>query len=103
MAQFDVYRNHGKGKDFYPYYIDIQNGLFNALTSRVVIPMTDIKNISPIRGLHPVIILQGKQYVIVTDLMTSVIDKDLKQTPVTNVVSIRNEIISALDLLITGI
>ncbi|MCL2895345.1 CcdB family protein [Brenneria tiliae] len=43
MAQFDVYRNHGKGKDFYPYYIDIQNGLFNALTSRVVIPMTDIK------------------------------------------------------------
>ncbi|WP_428978782.1 hypothetical protein [Brenneria tiliae] len=40
---------------------------------------------------------------IVTDLMTSVIDKDLKQTPVTNVVSIRNEIISALDLLITGI
>lgn len=103
MAQFDIYRNKGKGRDHYPYFMAIQHDLFEDLNTRVVIPLTARENLLPISGIHPVVNIAGNNFVILTDLMTSLDLKRLETEPVANARHLHNEIVSALDLLITGI
>lgn len=103
MAQHDVYRNKGKGREHYPYFMSLQHDLFSGLSSRLVIPLTEKSRMIPTKGIHPVLNIAGHEYILLTDLMTSIDGKRLETTPVASAQHLHTEIINALDLLITGI
>ncbi len=103
MAQFDVYENQGEGKNLYPYFMDIQNPLFERLNERIVVPLTALSNLKPIRHLHPLIRIQNNQYVLMTNLLTSVSATQLRHEPVLNADIHRADVVAALDLLVMGI
>jgi len=105
MAQFALYKNEDNAsKDAYPYFIDVQNTLLSDLNSRLVIPLSPhaALNNTDAKRLCPVIHLDTGDFVLLTHQMTSVPGSILK-TEVTSLESFRDEILSAIDMLITGI
>ena len=105
MAQFDVYVNTDQDSNkIYPYFIDIQNDLLNSLNSRVVVPLTPIQEADktyPIR-LCPVIDINNKKFAVLTYQLTSVAISFLQQQE-TSVAASRDDIVAAIDFLVTGI
>lgn len=103
MAQFDIYENLGQGKNKYPYFMDIQNPLFERLNERVVIPLTSVSNLKAIKQLHPSFKIENQHYLLMTNLLTSVSLQELRHQPVMNAAIHRDEVVAALDLLVLGI
>ncbi|QMV52073.1 CcdB family protein [Ewingella americana] len=103
MAQFDIYENLGAGKGKYPFFMDIQNPLFERLNERVVIPLTSINNLKAIKRLHPSIEISGQHYLVMTNLLTSISMQELRHQPVINAGTVRDEVVAAMDLLVLGI
>lgn len=103
MAQFDIYRNHGRGREHYPYFMALQHGLFDALNTRLVVPLTHSAGQIPVKGIHPRLSIEGREYLLLMDLITSIDGQRLARTPVTSAQPLRSEIVAALDLLVTGI
>lgn len=102
MAQFDVFKNPGGGP--YTLLVDIQADVLARLPTRVVVPLTTLKRYGgrPITKLNPVVSIAGTQYVMVF--------QDLAAIPVTalgdrvaSLAARRDELITAIDLLFTGI
>jgi toxin CcdB len=105
MSQFSVYRNEDMAtKTIYPYFLNVQNDLLDELNSRVVIPFSTPGSIKhrDAKKLCPIIKIDDKEFVLLTHQITTVPESLLK-TQVTEVTAFRSEIISALDLLFTGI
>jgi toxin CcdB len=103
--QFDVYENTDKDSNLsYPFFIDIQNNLLNSLNSRVVIPLTPAKNTEKNypKNLCPSIRIKNKEYALLTHQITSVPVQILKKKS-TSAESNRNEIVAAIDFVVTGI
>lgn len=87
-----------------PYFIDIQNDLFDSLNSRLVIPVVgerQLQNTNP-EKLCPVIDIENKKYILLTHQISSV-PIQLLSSPLGSVDEYRNEIINALDFLVMGI
>ncbi|NUU66480.1 CcdB family protein [Enterobacteriaceae bacterium BIT-l23] len=103
MTQFDVYCNHGRGREHYPYFMVLQHDLFDALSTRLVVPLAHRGGLVPVKGIHLCLSIEGKECLVLMDLMTSVDRQRLARTPVGSAQSLRTEIIAALDLLVTGI
>jgi toxin CcdB len=105
MAQFDVYENSNtKTKKAYPYILDIQHPLIEGIATRIVVPLGDanmLKNQS-LKGLTPQVLFEDKVLLILMPQITSMPSNALKN-PVGSLSHIRDEIISALDMAITGI
>ena len=103
--QFAVYTNPDKDTNkSYPFFIDVQNNLLDSLNSRVVIPLTPITNAGnqyP-ENLCPTIKVQNRKYALLTHQITAVPLTILKKKAGLAELS-RNEIIAAIDFLITGI
>lgn len=105
MAQFMVYENQNQdSKQVYPYFVDVQNDLLEALNSRLVIPLTFCKYLdnSTISTLCPKTVIEGANLVLLTHQMTNVPSSALK-VPIISVEFLRDEIVAALDFLVTGI
>ena len=105
MAQFDVLKNTNRAtKTLYPYLLDIQSDLLFDLDTTVVIPLTPSQNSlgSPVTRLHPVISILGVDYLAMTTLIAG-IDRHSLGEKVASLEESRDEIISSLDLMITGI
>lgn len=105
MAQFTLYENQNQdSKDTYPYFVNVQNSLLDSLNSRLVIPITrtDFLDDSNISNLCPKITVNNDNYVLMTHQMTNVPASALK-IPVTSLDHLRDDIIAAIDFLITGI
>ncbi len=105
MEQFDVYMNTDKDTNkTYPYFVDIQNSLLDTLNSRVVIPLTPAnksdKNYP--QNLCPIIKIENKNYALLTHQLTSVATSFLKKKK-GSLSSSRDEIVGAIDFLVTGI
>lgn len=102
MAQFDVHKN-GRGKTF-PLLVDVQASLLSKLTTRVVVPMAQVKTYgaTPISRLNPVLKISGARYVLVFQELAA-IDVDELGDHVGSLSAHRAEIVAALDLLFTGI
>ena len=72
MKQFDLYTNTDEDTcKTYPYFVDIQSGLLNALNSRVVIPLTPASKSdkSYPDNLCPIIKIKSKCYALLTHLV----------------------------------
>ncbi|MCA0937084.1 CcdB family protein [Vibrio alginolyticus] len=105
MSQFSLYKNNDKSTaTAYPYFVDVQNELLDTLNTRLVIPLTPIKLLVKKAPSHlcPIIHIDEGDFVILTHQMASVPTKIL-QEPVNDLSNFRDEIITAIDFLITGI
>ena len=105
MSQFTLYLNKDKSsKKTYPYFVDVQNNLLSDLNSRLVIPLTPSNKVNDkvARKLCPIINIDGDEFVLVTNQMTTV-PKSILKSEVDTLESYRYQIIDAIDMLITGI
>ncbi|RZQ20584.1 plasmid maintenance protein CcdB [Vibrio vulnificus] len=105
MSQFSLYQNNDKSTaNAYPYFVDVQSEMLVTLNTRLVIPLTPVEMLEKKAPTHlcPVIHIDEGDFVILTHQMASVPTKILRD-PVNDLSTFRNEIIAAIDFLITGI
>lgn len=105
MPQFDVYPNpSAKTKEAYPFLVDVQNPVIDQLSSRLVVPLTNI-NAKPdmlMKKLTPEIQFGDHSYLFMTQQLTS-IPADILKKPVGSLENARTLLIEAIDFAITGI
>lgn len=100
MAQFDVYENlNEKSKQNIPYLLDIQNDILKNLSTRVVIPLV-ITNQS-INFLNPKFTINQIDVILSTAEMAS-IPMEILGEKICSLKEKREEIIGAVDFLVTG-
>lgn len=100
MAQFDVYENtNAKSKERVPFFLNVQDDLHEGLATRAVVPL--VKDLPPITHLNPVFTINGQKVLMATQEMAAV-PRELCQIKVASLADRRDEIISAIDFLITG-
>lgn len=105
MAQFDVYENrHPKTKQLFPYLLDVQSNLLSGLATTVVIPLSLATGAKPLEmaRLTPRVEIETDDYLALTPQLAGIARKELGAV-IANVSGYRNEIIGALDFLVTGI
>lgn len=105
MAQFAVHRNNNpKSKVSIPYLLDVQSDLLAELNTRLVIPLYLRKSLpfKPITRLMPEFIIENKKTILMTPQLAGISIKSLGDE-IINISAHREEIIAALDLLITGV
>ncbi|MFN3606555.1 MAG: CcdB family protein [Cypionkella sp.] len=105
MSQFILYKNLDESTSTaYPYFVDVQSELLSTLNTRLVIPLTPLGLLEKKAPSHlcPTIPIEQGDFVALTQQMTSVPTKILAE-PVADLSTFRDEIIAAIDFLITGI
>ena len=100
MAQFDVYENiNEKTKEQIPFLLDIQNDILKNVSSRVVIPLVISKE--AIDFLNPQFIINEIDVILSTAELAS-IPMEILGNKVCSLKDKREEIIGAVDFLVTG-
>ncbi|MFC5078874.1 Toxin CcdB [Vibrio thalassae] len=105
MSKFSLYQNNDKSTaTAYPYFVDVQSEMLDTLNTRLVIPLTSVEMLEKKAPTHlcPVIHIDEGDFVTLTHQMASVPTKILRD-PANELSTFRNEIIAAIDFLITGI
>jgi toxin CcdB len=105
MPQFTVHRNpNPDSQAAYPLLLDVQSDLMAELGTRVVVPLCSATAMKGrlMTTLTPVFEIEGKQYAMHTPQLAGISIKQLG-AKVIDLAPHRDEIIAALDLLITGI
>lgn len=100
MAQFDVYRNTNPSSfGEIPYLINIQAELLSHLSTRMVIPLSS--KAKALRHLNPIFVIEGIEVVLMTQEMAG-IEQSVLGEKVISLCEYRNEIIGAIDFMISG-
>lgn len=100
MAQFDVYENINKSsRDDIPYLLNIQNDILKDLSTIVVVPL--VINIKGAKILNPKFEINDIQVTMSTSELSSVSISNIGNK-ICSLKNERNEIINAVDFLITG-
>lgn len=103
MKQFSVYANPNLDTvDTFPYLVDVQNKLLKNLSTRIVIPLTSRSSEDVITNLCPIITINNRPCVLLTQQIACV-PASILQTFVCSIEDQRYEILNALDFAITGI
>ena len=105
MNQFILYKNENKrSKKAYPYFVNVQSDLLDDLNSRIVIPLSTSETLNNLNAkkLCPILEINEMKFILLTHQITSVPNSTLR-VQVTSLEHYRYEILSAIDLLLTGI
>jgi toxin CcdB len=105
MTQFAVHKNKNpRTRGAYPYLVDIQSDLMSDLHTRMVAPLAKAPALTkrPIKELTPLVELDGQKFVVLIPQMAGISRADLGAV-VGSLLDHRNEIVAAVDFLITGI
>lgn len=105
MAQFSVHKNKNpRSREAYPYLVDVQSDLLSDLSTRVVAPLAKLAGFrrKPIRDLTPVVEVEGAKYLMLMPQLAGVAAKELGQV-VASISGQRDEIVAAVDFLVTGV
>ena len=105
MAQFEVYRNTSKTtKKMFPLLVDIQNDVISDLATRMVLPLAlpAYFQQESMTVLTPIIEFEGEALIILTPQIAAIPVRQLNE-PVGTLEHMRNEILAALDMAISGI
>jgi toxin CcdB len=104
MAQFDVHRNPDPAsRDLYPYLLDLQTDMLARLATRVVAPLAVASQAGPAaRVLNPTFEIEGTTVILSTPELAA-IRRDALGEMVVSLQPHRDDIISALNLLFTGL
>jgi toxin CcdB len=102
--QFDLCRNQNpKTRDRVPYLLDVQADLLDRLQTRVVIPVMRAADVGkPARHLNPVFEIDGVAMMLMTPELAGVSVRNLGEK-IASLQERRDEIIAALDFLLTGV
>ena len=105
MEQFSVYKNQGRNGQNYPYFITVQSGLLSHLSTRLVMPLArKSETNSQVKSLTPQIKIGEYDFVVLTSMLTTTEVKNLSDRNfVRHAAELRDEIVSAIDLLLPGI
>lgn len=103
MAQFDVYLNPNPATNrAIPYYLNVQAELLDSLNTRVIAPLVREEEMGKlVKGLHLKFKVKGEAVVMSTGELAGLPIRALGDK-VASLKSKRDEIIAALDLVITG-
>jgi toxin CcdB len=103
-SQFDVLANPDpETADSHPYFVVLQHGLLSRLNTRIVAPLIVSKSIPLLEKLMPEVTVRGSRYVIDVTNIGVMPTRELVGPAVENLEAKRYEIVSALDLVFTGI
>lgn len=100
--QYRVYRNQS-GSQSHPWLLDVQSDIIGQLNIRMVIPLFPrdrFKGTQPVR-LCPVVKIEGKEYLVMTHQMASVLSSMLGEE-ISSLAAQRDEIKAAIDFLLDG-
>lgn len=98
MARYEVFSIAGDGS----LVLDVQTDLIEALSTRTVIPLLPTGSAPmQIDRLNPKLVFDGEEYVLMTDLVSSVPRRALGE-PLGNLSSEHDRITAALDMLFYG-
>lgn len=103
--QFDVYRNPSvKTNKIWPLYLIIQNDYFDDLTTRIVVPLVLKRDINlNQKRITPQVVIHEEAYYVFTPAITFLEKKNIDKSDfVCRLALSKNEIISALDAIITN-
>jgi toxin CcdB len=105
MPQFSVHKNKNQQtRSKYPYLVDIQSDLLRDVGTRVVVPL--IKRTAAtkrlLKNLMPVVRVDKQEFIMVVPQLAAIATGNLG-APVGSAAQHRDEVIAALDFLITGI
>jgi toxin CcdB len=99
MAQFDIYRLRALNG----YGVDVQHAHLDQLPSRLILPLlTPAAFAGGISRLNPLVEINGENFVLKTEFATAVSARELGN-PIGNLSHYRDQIIAAMDMLVTGI
>lgn len=105
MAQFSVYQNKNKATQAtYPFLLSIQNDLLSSMQTCVVVPLTPVKAMAhqPMSKLTPILQVQGQDYCMITPQLAGIHNRELG-TEVEILAAYQNDIIAAIDFLMSGV
>lgn len=103
--QFDVYKNQNAASSKrFPFLLDVQAELLDDLQTRVVVPLADKRWFAGkiLSQLTPVFTVQGTEVVALTPQIAGIAKRELG-AHAGNLSAHRHDILSALDLLLTGV
>ena len=102
MTQFEVH-TYRIGRRHSQLVVDVQTNLLSDLASRLVIPLYPrAPSARLLPRLNPVFSIDSQNYWLGVQDAASVMQRDLSE-PITSLAHRRNDIIAALDLLLTGV
>jgi len=104
MAQFDISINKNRSsKADVPYLMDIQSDPVSILETRIVVPLRKAVNFNnkTISKIHISIEIENKKYIVFISELAAIPSGMIGST-IANVIHLRTEIVSAIDLLFTG-
>ncbi len=103
MGRFDVHENPNPAtRQTVPFLLDVQTGLLSHLSTRVVVPLVSAAvMVKAAKYLNPRFEIRGIPVVMSTAELAGVAVHDLGEK-VGSLEDQRNEIIAALDFLVTG-
>jgi len=104
MAQFDIYANMNRETaSQIPYLLDVQADLLDVLSTRVVIPLyRQAVMPKPAQHLNPSITINSESFILSTAELAGV-PLSILGAPIDHAGISRDEVISALDFLFTGV
>lgn len=104
MAQFDVHLNPNEAtRESVPLLLDVQCDLLSELSTRVVIPLMNPAEFGrPAEQLNPRVTVNGQTVVLSTAELAGVPVRAIGE-PIGSLVDQRDDIIRALDFLLTGV
>lgn len=98
MARYDVYAIRDS-----EFLVDVRAEACDGLSRVVAVPLLAVRTApAPIVGLNPILAFRGSSYVLMTQYITS-IPRQRLGAPVDNLDAHWDDILRALDFLITGI
>jgi toxin CcdB len=103
IRQFDVYPNPSRrGREGRPYVVVVQSDLLGEVATRIVAPLVVSTNIDELPRLTPAVVVEGQRlYFFPIEIFPMPLR--LLRVAVANLEEERYRLISALDLVLTGV
>ena len=106
MKQFDVYPNQTATQDIFPYYVILQHDFYRSARTTIVCPLATAEAFPQASRLNPEVRsdrLGDRPLRLAIQQLTAIDIAELADAPLASLSSYRSEIVSALDLLFTGV
>ena len=103
MAQFDVYANDNPDTcEVYPYLLDVQSGVLSSLPTRVVIPLANALLFKKLVSILHFKVKIGEIDVVVSTAQMASVDERILGAKVCSLKEQRDDIVAAIDLMISA-
>ena len=105
MSQFHAHKNLDQNtQPFVPFVLDIQSSLLHSLQTTVAIPLIPLGKYlgKPIKGLNPILKIEGEAYVCATQNLFSIERNDLGRS-VADFSQTSYDIVNAIDYVLSGV